>query len=137
MKYTTILIAICSSLAFVSCEKKSAPQPAQSSEVSHAFDAIILTSAPADAKPIADARQMHTPGQAVTLKGKVIGSKSPFVEGRAMVILGDPDKLTSCDIKHGDRCPTPWDVCCDDHDDVKNFTVTIQVLGEDGELIKS
>ena len=66
-----------------------------------------------------------------------MGSKSPFVAGRAMVILGDPDKLTSCDIKHGDRCLTPWDVCCDDHDDIKNFTATIQIVAQDGKLVKA
>ena len=136
MKSTAILIAACSALVFVSCQKKDEAKSPESSEVSHALETIILTSAPADAKSIAEIRQSVTPGETITLKGKVMGSKAPFVAGRAMVVLGDPDKLTSCDIKHGDRCATPWDVCCDDHDDIKNFTATIQVLDQDGKLIK-
>lgn len=65
-----------------------------------------------------------------------MGRKDPFVAGRAMLVLGDPAKLTSCDIKDCSECPTPWDVCCDDPDDIKNFTATVQVLDADGKLIK-
>ena len=54
-----------------------------------------------------------------------------------MLILGDPEVITSCNRKAGDGCATPWDVCCDDKELVRNSIVTIQVLDADGQLIKS
>lgn len=137
MKHTLILLAACSSLAFISCGKKSESETSNPPATSAGLEAVTLKSTPADAKSIAEVRSASiTPGTTITLKAKVMGSDNPFVAGYAVVLLGDPDKLTSCDIKHGDRCATPWDVCCDDKDDVKNFTATIQVVDAEGKLIK-
>lgn len=137
MKIIPVILAACSSLLFVSCEKKSESETTNPPATTSGLESIVLKSAPADAKSIGALRSSPaTPGASITLKGKVIGSTSPFVAGRAMVLMGDPEKLTSCDIKHGDRCSTPWDVCCDDKDDIKNFTATIQVVDADGKLIK-
>ena len=56
--------------------------------------------------------------------------------GRAAFILGDPSKLTPCNKNPGDGCKTPWDVCCDTPEAVKASTVTIQVVGADGKVLK-
>jgi len=139
MKHTTILaIAACCSLTLISCQEKSAPEAseAEAEMTESSVEMVILKSSPENAKSIAEARTSPTPGESITIMGKVIGSKTPFVEGRAMVLLGDPEKLISCDLNPSDSCHTPWDVCCDDHDDIKNFTATIQVLDENGKLLK-
>ena len=139
MKYAPILLAACSSILFTSCGKKNETGTSSTtSEVSSQWlDAVILKSAPADAQSIAQIRSTElTPGATITLKGKVMGNDSPFVAGQAMVLLGDPDKLTSCDLKPDDSCTQPWDVCCDTPEDKKNFIATIQVVGPDGKLIK-
>lgn len=132
-----ILIAACSSFAFLSCQEKGEPEAATIvASPTTTFESIFLKTEPADAQSIAEARPTMEVGNPIILKGKVMGRKDPFVEGRAMVVLGDPDKLTSCDLHPGDQCQMPWDVCCDDPDDIKNFTTTVQVLDADGKLIK-
>jgi len=65
-----------------------------------------------------------------------MGRKEPFIDGRALVVLGDPAVITSCDLRPGDNCPTPWDVCCDDHGDIKASTATIQILDSNGKPLK-
>lgn len=75
-------------------------------------------------------------GDTVTLEGKVMGSKHPFVDGRAVVVIGDETTLESCDLMESDACKTPWDVCCDSSEDILAGTVLIQVLDAEGQLLK-
>ena len=125
------------SLAFISCKEKSKVEVSSTTTSPNTtLESVLLKTAPADAQSIALARASVEVGEIITLKGKIMGRKDPFVDGRAMVVLGDPDKLTSCDLRPEDQCQAPWDVCCDDPDDIKNFTATIQVMDADGKLIK-
>ncbi|MBT8036832.1 MAG: hypothetical protein KJO21_04745 [Verrucomicrobiae bacterium] len=135
MKYTTLIL--CSALALASCgEKKSTPDEAAPASAGATLETLIVTSSPAGALSITEARKSPEVGKVVTLEGKVMGHVDPFVQGRAMLILGDPAVITSCDLRPGDSCTTPWDVCCDDNDVIKAATTTIQVLDQDGMLIK-
>ena len=79
----------------------------------------------------------HKAGDKITVQGKIMGSMSPFVEGRASFIIGDPAKLTSCDLKEGDPCETPWDVCCDDSQDIADSTLSIQLVDKNGKVLKT
>jgi len=135
MRYQTILLATCTALAIVSCKKNETPAVANSTPNTADLESIMLKSEPGNALSIAEIRKSVEPGQTITLAGKVMGNRAPFVEGRAMVVLGDPSKLTSCDLKESDACKTPWDVCCDEPSDIKKFTATIQVIDADGKLI--
>jgi hypothetical protein len=76
-------------------------------------------------------------GAKVTVKGKVMGSHHPFVENRASFVLGDPAVLTSCDMRPGDNCKTPWDACCDDKKVIQSATLNIQVLDGQGSVLKT
>ncbi len=93
---------------------------------------ILLPKAPEGAVSISEARQNPAPGTRIILSGKVMGNDNPIIQSRALLTLGDPTKLISCDLKPEDECPTPWDVCCADPDVVKASIATIQVLGESG-----
>ena len=55
----------------------------------------------------------------------------------SLLTLGDPARITSCDLIPGDECTTPWDVCCADPDVVTASVATIQVLDEQGKPLKS
>ncbi len=76
-------------------------------------------------------------GEKVKLKAKVIGRSELFVEGRAMFVVGDPDVLKSCDLKEGDGCKEPWDVCCMDEKDIVANTMSIQVVDAEGKALKT
>ncbi|MBK1830827.1 hypothetical protein JIN77_08830 [Verrucomicrobiaceae bacterium R5-34] len=138
MKLKYILLTALSAFALSSCgEKKTADNtenPPAATDSS--LQSMVLTSAPSGAKQVSEIRQSAKEGDQVVVSGKIIGGATPFVAGRAMMILGDPTKLTSCDLHEGDQCTTPWDVCCDDPDVIKQSIVTVQVLDEEGKPLK-
>jgi hypothetical protein len=98
---------------------------------------LLLSEAPEGAVSISEARQNPTPGTKIILSGKVMGNDNPIIQSRALLTLGDPTKLVSCDLMPEDECQTPWDVCCADPDVVKASIATIQVLGESGKPLKA
>ncbi|SHJ39875.1 hypothetical protein SAMN02745181_1962 [Rubritalea squalenifaciens DSM 18772] len=138
-KTITASITGLSLLFLASCGDKPAEQNSAQSEQPQAspLENIVLKDEPTTAISIAEAKQKPTPGKEVTIKAKVIGRSAPIVDGLAVILVGDPEKLTSCDLMPDDHCTTPWDVCCDDPDEIKNHTATIQVLDKDGKLVKN
>ena len=135
MKTKLILAAVC---LLASCQEKSATTAveqkaaaAPSAELSK-----VLAAAPTgEAKAIHVARTTAKPGDEITLTGRIMGSKKPFVEGRAAFMVGDPELLTACNEMPGDECKTPWDACCDSAEDKKTGTATIQIAGADGKVL--
>lgn len=139
MKLKNILTIglLAGSFALVSCSEKPAETTSQSVEAeANSLESVILTEAPADAVHVAELRKQAKVGDKVSFQAKVIGSATVMVDGRAIMIVGDPQVLTSCDLHPGDACTTPWDVCCDDFDDVKSSIVTVQVVDADGRPLK-
>jgi hypothetical protein len=138
MKTKTTCLLLASAVLLVSCDKKSAPPAADvsTSEPSPALAAVLATSPAGEAKSIVAIRSTAKPGDEITVSGQIMGSKKPFVDGRAAFILGDPDVLTPCNEVPGDECETPWDACCDSPEDKKRATATIQIVGVDGRVLK-
>ena len=118
-------------------EQDPAPAPVDPAQAT-ALAAVVGQSVP-------EAEQMAIPaikptaevGQSITLEGKVMGTAEPFVNNRAVMIIGDEKTITSCDLIPEDECETPWDVCCDDPDTIQAGTATIQVVGEDGKPLQT
>ena len=135
MKKIPLLLSCLSAIAFISCGKET-PQENSSTETENSLQALILQQAPEGAMEVAHIRKTAKEGDSVTIKGKIMGSREPFVDGHAIMLIGDPNKITTCDLNHDDACPTPWDVCCDDPDTIKNSIVSIQAIGDDGNLVK-
>jgi len=131
-------IALC--LAVTSCGGGDDEASNNQTTVSSAFDtlqSLLLPKAPEGAMTITEARKNPTPGTKVIVSGKVMGNDNPIIQSRALLTLGDPTRLDSCDLKPGDECPTPWDVCCSDPDVVSASIATIQVLDGHGKPVKS
>jgi hypothetical protein len=129
--------ALALALGLASCSDK--PEEAQApttSENAAGLASLLVTEAPADALSIAKLRTTAKVGDEVVFSGKIIGNTTVLIDGRAIMVMGDPKKITSCDLMHGDNCKTPWDVCCDDHDVIKNSIVTVQVVDADGKPMK-
>ena len=133
MKYLTLLLSLA---ALTACEKKSeTAAPASSPEISldRYFPTEMFSAVPSDIHVI---RTTAKPGDTITVSGKIMGRAKPFVDGRAAFILGDPKTVTSCDKMDDDHCKTPWDACCDAPEVKRNGTVTVQIVGEDGRVLK-
>jgi hypothetical protein len=136
MKSITILATLVT-LTLASCNDKtttSVDTPPENNKGT--LLAVLLPTLPKGAITITEARKNPTPGTKLVLSGKIMGNESPLVDSRAMLTLGDPTKLTSCDLNPDDPCETPWDVCCDDLDLRKNSIATIQVLDANGKPLK-
>lgn len=93
---------------------------------------------PGDPVPIPTIRQTAQPGDTVVLDGRIMGVMEPFVEGRAVFVLGDDDTITSCnEMGTDDHCPTPWDACCDPKEVLRAGVATIQITDDAGKVLKT
>lgn len=133
----TKLLALALTLVLASCSEKKETTNNTSQDDFGSLASLVLTTAPNDAIDIADLRKSGKPGDTVTFTGKVLGSDPVFMDGLAVMIMGDPKKLTSCDLRPGDNCEFPWDVCCDDSDVITASILTVRVVDEAGEPLKT
>lgn len=75
-------------------------------------------------------------GDIIAVRGRIGGSKSPFVDGRAVFsVIGNG--LKPCNANPADQCATPWDYCCDPKDRIITNSVTVQVLDAQGQILKT
>lgn len=131
-------IALC--LAVTSCgggDDEASNNQTTASSALDTLQSLLLPEAPEGAITITEARKRPTPGTKVIVSGKVMGNDNPIIQSRALLTLGDPTRLDSCDLIPGDECPTPWDVCCADPDVVRASIATIQVIDENGKPVKA
>ncbi len=125
------------SVTLSSCSEKSSNTGDTSTEKkASALEGIILTEAPKEVSSIAEIRKSAKPGDKVTFTGSAIGAMKIFMDNRAVMILGDPEVITACNLRPGDGCETPWDVCCDEKDDIKASIVTLRYLDSAGKVVK-
>ena len=66
-------------------------------------------------------REDNLDGTEVVVRGTV----KEFVDGFAAFVLVE-DTLLSCDEIPGDECPTPWDYCCADPDEVTRGSAFVE-----------
>jgi len=102
-----------------------------------ALTSVFLPTAPDGAVAISDAIIAPKLGEAITISGEIMGAMNPFIEGRAMLVLGDPTKITPCNRRPGDGCETPWDTCCDMSEVIAQSIATIQIVDEDGRPLET
>jgi hypothetical protein len=135
MKLTNLSIAAFAMLSLHACKPRESASNTETKAPDPVLAAYFVTAILPDAQSIHIARTTAKPGDTITLKGEVMGRDKVFVDGRAAFILGDPEKLTTCDKKPGDNCETPWDACCDTQEVKKTATASIQIIGEDGRVL--
>ena len=75
-------------------------------------------------------------GDEVVLRGRIGGSKDPFVTGRAMFTLMGR-ALKPCNENPDDACSRPWDYCCETKADILANSVTVQLVDEKGQLLRT
>lgn len=134
MKTSTTILTALTAFALVACQNKDDAKT--SKDPSPALQAVIDAPVEAEAADIHLVRETAKPGETLTVRGWIMGNDSPFVEGRAAFILGDPKVITACSEMPDDHCKTPWDACCDSPEDKQRATATIQIVDGDGRVLK-
>jgi len=131
-----VLLAVTS----VGCSERSTGQPAAqvgsvSREPSAAGAPYCLAAEPADAQDVATVRADAQDGDHVVVVGRIGGDVNPWVNGRAAFSLVD-NSIHACSDIPGDKCPTPWDYCCET-DKLKTGKLLVKVVDPSGQLIAS
>ena len=96
---------------------------------------VLLTSEPAGAKEVIQARKSAKDDEEVVLVGRIGGSENPWIEGRAAFSIVD-NSLKACSDIPGDGCDKPWDYCCET-DKLPTAMALIKVVDEEGKLINA
>src|SRR5262245_48792516 len=94
----------------------------------------LLASEPAEAKPVKAVREAAKDGDEVVVVGRIGGSTSPWVEGRAGFLIVDPS-FKPCNERADDACPTPWDYCCDPKEELVKGMATVKVVDAGGQSV--
>ena len=139
--YLALGVALIASVA--GCEDRATETrstnvpPAQAASAEAVPAAIVLAEAPAGAKDVAALKKEAKPGDEVVLRGRVGGSPSPFVEGRASFQLIDTSLKACGEGNPSDKCETPWDFCCEEAKEIAAHSASIQVVGADGKPLRA
>ena len=115
MKLASLLFGgmLIGTLGLFGCNNKPAtPGAANDSAPDKTY---LLSSEPAGAKGVKQARAEVKDAEEVTVVGRIGGDEKPWIEGQAAFLLVDTS-LKPCNERPGDDCPTPWDYCCDAND---------------------
>lgn len=134
MKKGTLIPVVTAIALLTGCGKQAEKNAAADVEIPPVFVEESISGNPV---PIPEARTKFKAGDEVVLTGLIMGVPHPFVEGRGVFVLGDEGTLTPCDLKEGDACRMPWDVCCDPAAVRTAGTATIQVMDADGKVLRT
>ncbi len=132
MKFVVPTLAVLAAWAVGCGGRSSSPTAIETPAVIRAVLAAGVPEQPAGS--IADLRRTSRPGQTVVVEGRIMGRPEPFLERRAAFVLGD-GSLTPCNERPGDKCPTPWDLCCEPPDAVRNGTAVLRIVDEAGRVV--
>ncbi len=133
----TMLLLGLALLALSGCERGADSDGARSAESASAAapptlpDALFVDTPPADARPVGE---LFTDAEAegnVVITGRIGGRLEPFVDTAAVFVIADA-QLKSCDQRHNDGCPTPWDYCCEPRENLLSNLATVQIVDERG-----
>lgn len=99
---------------------------------------FFVSQTPEKVVDISEARKADTlkKGDEVVLRGRVGGSTSPFVAGRAIFTLVGRG-LKACNENPDDHCKQPWDYCCDTRDEIRSNSVTVQVVDAGSQVLRT
>jgi hypothetical protein len=112
-------------------------QPASPANADALPASLALADAPAGAKDVLAVRKDAKEGDAVVVRGRVGGSGSPFVEGRASMQIVDASLKACGEGTAMDECKTPWDYCCSDSKEIAGHSASVQVVGADGKPLRA
>lgn len=133
LRWLTVF-AVTGGLLLSGCDQPKSPNSAAQTGAVQAKlpDSFFLAQEPANAKTVEEVKQAAKAGDPVAMRGRVGGSKEPFVDGRAVFTLMGPGIPSCKDNMAPDACKTPWDYCCETSKDITAHSATIQIVDSGG-----
>ena len=96
---------------------------------------FLLVVEPEGAQEVITVRESAADGDDVLIVGRIGGAADPWTEDRAAFTIVD-NSLKACSDIPGDKCPVPWDYCCE-RDKLADSKALVKVVDEHGELVKA
>ena len=96
---------------------------------------FLLTAEPEGANDVIKVREDAKDGEEVVVVGRIGGSENPWVDGRAAFSIVD-GSLKACSDIPGDKCPVPWDYCCETPK-LPSSTALVKVVDDGGQIVKA
>lgn len=93
--------------------------------------AWLLATEPAGALSVADAKADATEGETIVVRGRIGGRKAPISADSPVFVIVDLS-LPHCGEDPDDKCPTPWDYCCEPKSDLAARSATVQIVDAEG-----
>ena len=100
--------------------------------------AFLLGAEPEGGQEVIAVRKSAQDADDVVIIGRIGGSLTPWVDGRAAFQIVDSSLLACSDEKEDGEpcsCPTPWDYCCET-DKLPNAMALVQFVDADGSVVK-
>lgn len=141
MNKFTLTLTLATAAIFVGCsqetttsqEKTSTEKPEVVAAAEPSLpDGFFLNEAPANVVSLSEARSSAKAGEEIVFTGYIGGREQPFTEGRAMFVMADSVEAPQCT----DACPVPHDACCTPNDVIAANSATVQVVDEEGKMMK-
>lgn len=96
--------------------------------------AWVLTSAPAGAQSVTEAKASAKEGDSIVVHARIGGRKEPFTVGSPVFTVMDL-AIPSCADNPGDNCPVPWDYCCETPETISANAATVQIVDANGQPV--
>jgi hypothetical protein len=135
-KYGISFFVLLVSLAVVACESKSQPSASKSGSAENEVDGAkyLLASEPPSSQEIIAARDSIKQGDPIVLVGRIGGSVNPWIEGLAAFTIVDRS-LKACNEIPEDKCPKPWDYCCETDETLARATILVKFVDDQSNVV--
>jgi len=118
--------------SLTACDPTNSQPPTPTASVVKLPADLIITTEPAGAVGVIEARKSATVGTRVAVIGRIGGSRSPFVSTRAIFTIVDPSLKSCAETGEEDHCPRPWDYCCEDKTALAQAIASIEISDASG-----
>ena len=124
-------------VTLVGCSAETSTTSAEKAPAMAAVDgsSYLLNSEPEGAGDVIKVRNEAANDDDVLIVGRIGGSSNPWIEGRAAFTIVD-ESLKACNDTMGDRCPSPWDYCCESNK-LPTSTALVKFVDESGSVVKA
>ncbi|MAI33530.1 MAG: hypothetical protein L7W43_20030 [Rubripirellula sp.] len=136
-RYTLVMIV---TTALVGCSSENSTTTSNASprvpdQATVDGTAYLLDTEPEGAGDVTKVREEVGTDDELLVIGRIGGSSNPWIDGRAAFTIVDLS-VKSCNDTLDDKCPTPWDYCCETSK-LPTSTALVKFVDETDQVIRA